>query len=161
MQGVGCMAPVLSRLKAIATSGLTPHQLVLTLCIGGAMGLLPLIWGTSLLCLAIGRLFRLNQLVLQAVNYLLYPVQLALLFPFCKLGAVLFPWGPMHPAGVMLAHSSGPMGGRISFLFWMGLKALAAWLLIVPPVCLLTYLCLVAVFIRKPKTTGGQAKLGA
>ena len=77
--GKRILLPLFSRLQQITGSGLSPRSLAKTVCIGAAIGLMPLVWGSSLLCILVGRWFRLNQLVLQAVNYLLYPVQLVLL----------------------------------------------------------------------------------
>lgn len=133
---------ITQRLKLIAGSGLSPRSMVLTVCIGGAMGLLPLIWGTSLLCLWLGQRFRLNHLVLQSINYLLYPVQLALLVPFCKLGTLLILWGPsIAPDQLLTVHHAGVFSA-LSLLLWLSFKALLAWLITVPPVALLVYLLL-------------------
>ena len=82
---------VINRLPSALTGELTPRKCALTLCVGAALGVMPLLWGTSLLCILLAHFFRLNHGVLQSVNYLLYPLQLALLVPFFKLGVWLFP----------------------------------------------------------------------
>lgn len=132
------MQIVSRRLKDILSSGLTPRKLLATLCIGGALGLMPLVWGTTILCAVAAYVFRLNQVVLQSVNYLLYPLQLALIIPYCRLGARLFPWGPPFPAEILTYVLNG-QGGMIKLFAWATLKAVAAWLLTAPPLALVLY----------------------
>jgi hypothetical protein len=135
---VGLMRIISRRLKDILSSGLTPRKLLATLCIGGALGLLPVVWGTTILCAVAAYVFRLNQVVLQSVNYLLYPLQLVLIIPYCRLGARLFPWGPPFPAEIVTYVLHG-QGGTIKLFAWATLKAVAAWLLTAPPLALVLY----------------------
>jgi len=135
-------------MKVIACSGLTPHKLTQTICIGVALGLLPLIWGTSVLCFWLAHSFRLNHLVLQSINYLLYPLQLALLVPFCKLGLILIPWGPNLQPEQLLSMSLSDLNSLPALIFWLTVKALAAWLVTVPPLVLLAYLILRVTVIK-------------
>jgi len=147
--GRGLKGAVLRRLKAILASGLTPRKLLITLCIGGALGLLPIVWGTTLLCVGVAYVFRLNQVVLQSVNYLFYPLQLALIIPYCRLGARLFPWGPPFPPEIVtyVLHSHG--SGMIKLFAWATLKAVGAWLLTAPPLAFVLYLLVSPVIRRK------------
>jgi hypothetical protein len=132
------MRIVSRHLKAILSSGLTPRKLLATLCIGGALGLMPIVWGTTVLCAVAAYVFRLNQVVLQSVNYLLYPLQLALIIPYCRLGTRLFPWGPPFPAEILTYVLHG-QGGMFKLFAWATLKAVAAWLLTAPPLALALY----------------------
>lgn len=144
--------PIRRHLKLIATSGLSPRSLAQTLCIGGALGVLPLIWGTSFICFWLAHRFRLNHLVLQSINYLLYPAQLALLVPFCKLGLIMIPWGPvMLPDQLSLLLQTG-LSGAIWLLLWLTLKALLAWLVTVPPAAFLVYLLLLGTVVKRRET---------
>jgi len=136
-------------IKALASSGLSPRRLALTLCIGGALGLLPLIWGTSLICLWLAHRFRLNHLVLQSLNYLLYPVQIALLIPFCKLGLLLVPLGPTVLPDQLSHLSEAGLSGAFWLLLWLTLKALLAWLVTVPPAALLVYQILLVTVVKR------------
>lgn len=131
-------APVLKRLQAVMTCGLTSQKLALTLCVGTALGIMPLLWGTSLICLMLAHLFRLNHVALQSVNFMLYPVQLALLLPFFKLGAWLFPWGPPIPPNMFSTLINNP-GSSLHLLGWIVLTSLAAWLVTALPAALLAY----------------------
>lgn len=93
---------VRSLVGTILRSGLTPQKLALTLCLGTALGVMPLLCGSTLLCALLAARFKLNQATMQAVNYCCYPLQLALLLPFCRLGEILFPWGPAVSGEVLL-----------------------------------------------------------
>lgn len=146
-------APVVNRLQSILRCGLTPRKLALTLCIGSALGLMPLLWGTSLICIVLACQFRLNQLVLQSVNYLLFPLQLALLLPFFKLGTVLFPWGPAVPQDIFSLLIQERNLPTLNILLWIMLKSVAAWLVTVIPAALLVYGILLTVTCTNPHTT--------
>jgi uncharacterized protein (DUF2062 family) len=131
--------PVVNRRQTIMKSGLTPRKLALTLCIGTALGIMPLLWGTSLICIVLAHMFRLNHLALQSVNYLFYPMQIVLLVPFCKLGARLFPWGPPVPPDMFSVFLRCPELSAVNILVWVMLKSLTAWLVTVLPAALVAY----------------------
>lgn len=133
-------ASLSARLTNILTSGLSPQQLLLTCCIGFSVGTMPLVWGSSLLCVLLARRLQLNQLVLQSLNYLLYPLQLALLLPFCSLGMRLFPWGPVVPINGLTTLLHSQAENRLLLVLLLNLKALGAWLLAVPPLVGMVYL---------------------
>lgn len=82
------------RLRAALRQGLTPHKLALTLAMGITLGVLPTVWGTSLLCVLAAWMLRLNQPLMQLVNYLVFPLQILLFVPFLQLGQNLFGEGP-------------------------------------------------------------------
>lgn len=129
-------------------------MLTQTLCIGLAMGVLPLIWGTSLICLWLAHRFRLNHLVLQSVNYLLYPLQIALLIPFCKLGLRLIPWGPSLLPDQLSSFTQTNVTGAFSLLLLLTFKALLAWLVTVPPLALVIYCTLLVTVVRWREAAG-------
>jgi uncharacterized protein (DUF2062 family) len=80
------VAPILAQLK----QGITPEKIALTLALGAVLGIFPILGSTTLLCAVIGIWLRLNQPVIQLVNYFVYPVQVALLLPFYRAGESLF-----------------------------------------------------------------------
>jgi len=131
--------PAVKRVKAIMSCGLTPPKLALTLCVGIAFGIIPLVWGASLICFVIAHVFRLNHVVLQSVNYLLWPVQLSLLVPFAKLGARLFTWGLPVPPHIFSTLTQSPGLSSLNILGWLTLKAITAWIVTVLPVILIAY----------------------
>jgi uncharacterized protein (DUF2062 family) len=147
--GRSIASPVVQRARLVMSCGLTPRKLAMTLCLGIAFGIIPLVWGTSLICIVLAQLFRLNHVALQSVNYLLWPVHLALLVPFFKLGAWLFPWGPALPVSVLATALHNPGQFSLNIFGWLTCKALAAWLVTVIPSALLTYMILRATVFKE------------
>jgi hypothetical protein len=141
-----------ARLKTAVTNvmsqGLSPQKLALSVSIGASLGILPVIWGTSVVCSLLAMRFRLNHLCVQAVNYLVYPLQLALLLPFYRMGAWIFRSGPSASAE-MLGHGIGKnFAGELAGIVVATIKAVAAWLLIAPVVAAVLYFTLVPIFAR-------------
>ena len=80
------IAPIVAQLK----QGITPQQIALTLALGAVLGIFPILGATTALCALAGVWLRLNQPLIQLVNYLVYPLQLALLIPLYRAGERLF-----------------------------------------------------------------------
>lgn len=70
--------------------GTSPRQLALTCALGVVIGIFPVLGVTTLICLGLSLLFRLNVVVIQLVNYLAFPLQMVLIFPFIKAGTYIF-----------------------------------------------------------------------
>src|ERR1700721_578399 len=69
--------------------GMSPRRLALTLALGLAIGCIPVVGIPTLVCAALALTLRLNLTAIQAANYLVMPLQLALIVPFCRLGGWL------------------------------------------------------------------------
>ncbi len=151
-------SPVVKRVRAVMSCGLTPRKLALTLCIGIAFGIIPLVWGTSLICIVIAHVFRLNHVALQTVNYLLWPVHLSLLVPFYTLGARLFTWGPPVPQHLISALTLSPGLTSLKIISLITVKAVAAWMVIVLPAALLAYGILRATVLKEISPSAGPMK---
>jgi hypothetical protein len=80
------LAPVVAQLR----QGITPEQIALTLALATVLGIFPILGATTILCGTAALLLRLNQPLIQAANYLLTPLHLALLLPFYRAGETLF-----------------------------------------------------------------------
>ena len=76
-------------------TGITPRHLAWSLAMGVAVGLNPVVGSTTLVCLAVAVVFRLNVVASQITNHLVFPAQLALLFPLLRAGEILFHTGPL------------------------------------------------------------------
>ncbi len=81
---------VIDPVAAQLTQGITPHKIALTIAIGSAIALFPILGTTTLLCLLVGIALRLNQPIIQAVNYLCYPIHLPLIWSMVRAGEWLF-----------------------------------------------------------------------
>ena len=83
--------PVLALLRR----GATPEKLAWSLATGILIGINPLIGSTTILCLLLAFLFRLNIVASQLANHVIYPLQILLVIPFIRLGSAIFHTAPM------------------------------------------------------------------
>lgn len=118
--------------------GLSPEKAALAVALGAWLGIIPALGTTTLLCVAVGWPLRLNQALLLAVNYLVYPLQLALLFPFYGWGSRVF-GGPVLGLGmrVWMQRFRDAPWDLLRQTWWVGVHACVVWaglgLLVVPP----------------------------
>lgn len=111
-------------------AGSSPRRLALALSLAILLGLMPLPWGTSLLCAALALSLRLNLALMQAVNFALYPLQLVLLPPFFYAGASLA--GVPAPGAILslsVLLDLSRMAGTLAPLALAAAGALLLWLL--------------------------------
>ena len=80
---------------ALLRRGASPRRLAWSIALGLLVGINPVLGSTTVLCLGLAVLLRLNVAVSQLVNHLIYPFQLLLLLPFLQLGSDLFHAEPL------------------------------------------------------------------
>ncbi len=132
--------PILAQLK----QGITPEKIALTLALGSVLGVFPIIGATTALCAAVAWRLKLNQPIIQLVNYLLYPVHLLLLLPFYRAGETLFrqPHLPIFSiADLVQRFEAGPLRFFADYGM-VGLYGIVVWCLVAPPVAALLYVIL-------------------
>jgi uncharacterized protein (DUF2062 family) len=136
------MSEILERTKRKAGTwlrqGITPRRLALTLSLGFAVGCIPVVGIPTAVCAGLALVLRLNLPAIQAANYAVMPLQLALIVPFVRLGRWMFAFGPRQSlaAGALLHSSPLTVASQLG---GMAGQALLAWLLIaVPAVALMT-----------------------
>ncbi len=122
-------------LKKFLSCGLSPRKVALTLALGVTIGIMPVLWGTTLLCFAAAFFFRLNQAGILAVNYLVYPLQLALFLIFFRMGDKLFSGGPATTSPWHGGHFCAYLAGAGA----ANIKAIGVWCLIAPPLAAIIY----------------------
>lgn len=66
--------------------GITPERTALTIALGVMLGIFPIFGSTTLLCLGVGLWLKLNQPILQMVNYVVSALQLAMILVFVRIG---------------------------------------------------------------------------
>jgi uncharacterized protein (DUF2062 family) len=79
------LEPLLSELR----QGASPEGLATSAAVATILATIPVFGITTGLCFLAGRLFRLNHVVMQTVNFLSYPLQLFLILPFLRVGETL------------------------------------------------------------------------
>ncbi|HUS25150.1 MAG TPA: DUF2062 domain-containing protein [Candidatus Binatia bacterium] len=128
-------------IRAQLRQGLTTSDIALTLALGATLGLFPIVGATTALCALAALVLRLNQPLMQAVNYALSPLQLLLLIPFYRAGERLFGAAPVpivDVAELARRFAAGPWQfladyGRV------GLYGITVWALLAPAVSLGVY----------------------
>ena len=128
--------PILDLLR----QGVTPEKLALSLALGVVFGVFPALGWTTTLCAILAIVLRLNLPAIQIVNYFMYPVQIALLVPFFRLGEKLFraPHLPLSvPQIYGMIHAS--LWTAIKLLWTTTWHAIVAWALLAPLVVALAY----------------------
>ncbi len=122
------VAPILAQLR----QGITPEKIALTAALGAVIAVFPILGSTTLLCGLVAWGLRLNQPIMQLVNYLCYPLQFVLLLPFYRAGEWFgAPHVSLSIPEMLARFQAGPM----EFIAEFGLVALggiAAWLLVAP-----------------------------
>jgi len=117
----------------LLTQGITPEKIALSLACGVVLGVFPALGWTTLLCFAVAVWFRLNVPAMQLVNYLVYPLQLALLVPFIKAGEWLFR-APKLAISLpqILAMVKADVWHAITALWTATMHAIVVWALVAP-----------------------------
>ena len=137
--------PILALLK----EGVTPEKMALSLALGIALGVFPALGWTTALCAAAALLLRLNLAAIQIVNYFMYPVQIALIIPFFRMGERLFHAQHLAlsvPQLYGMIHAN--LGGAIRALWATTWHAMVVWCLMAPFFVALAYLILTPVLRR-------------
>ena len=141
-----------NRVESWLRQGISPRRLALTLALGFAIGCIPVIGVPTALCLVVALGLRLNIPAIQAANYAAMPLQVALIFPFVRLGAWMFTSQQslntsLHQSPAKLLWASGSIAG----------EALAAWLVTAIPMVILMTVVLTALLRKVPAIACAEA----
>jgi uncharacterized protein (DUF2062 family) len=127
---------------------MSPETIARSIAVGSVLGVFPVFGCPTLLCSAAAVALRLNLPAIQTVNYLVYPLQIALLAPFAQLGAQWFHGHPAGPPVSALLHAN--LGAAFVGLGATALHAVAAWFCICVPAGVMLYGCLACLLRRCP-----------
>src|SRR4029077_2424647 len=121
--------PILELLR----QGITAEKIALSVALGAALGIFPAIGLSTTLCAVAALFFRLNLPAIQIVNYFVYPLQIALLLPFFRLGEKLF-HAPHLPISVEQIHAMirADVWQAMRLLWTTKWHAIAVWCLMAP-----------------------------
>ena len=133
----------------LLTQGIAPEKIALSIAIGLVVGVFPALGWTTLLCLLVALWLKLNIPAMQLVNYLAYPLQLALLVPFIRAGEFLFR-APRMPLSLplILGMVKANVWHAITALWGETVHAIVVWMLIAPVAVWVIYRVLAPV-VRK------------
>lgn len=119
-----------------ALRNMSPEAVASVVALGVVFGVFPAPLCPTLLCALAALVLRLNPPAIQLVNYLVYPLQIALAAPFITLGSWLFRTAP----GPATAHAA--VWRTASAVWTAGAHAAAAWFCVCAPLGACLYLAL-------------------
>lgn len=154
------IAPLVVQLR----QGTTPRTIAVTLAAGAVLSVFPILGSTTILCAVVAAVFGLNQPLIQTVNYLLYPAQIALLFPLYRAGEWLFrqPPVPLFSLTELTARFWNSPGQFFVDYGLVAVYGIVAWALIALPVFAVLVLVLhapirsLAARMRRPGVSTGS-----
>ena len=120
-------------LVAQLTQGITPEKIALTLAVGSAVAVFPILGTSTLLCFIAAWALKLNQPITQLINQACWPVHVPVIYLCVRFGEKLFGTTPVHFHIREMGHQFWAEPGR--FLHDFGstaLHAVTAWLVIAP-----------------------------
>ncbi len=115
------------------TQGVTPKKVALTIAVGSALALFPIMGTTTTLCALAGILLGLNQPIIQSVNGLCIFIYFPLIAAFVRLGEILA--GTSHASLDVPLMASLLMHHPVLFLHQFGstaLHAVVGWAVVAP-----------------------------
>jgi uncharacterized protein (DUF2062 family) len=136
--------------KKLLSYGTSPSKIAITITLGMMFGTIP-IWGVSTIILAaIALLLRLNMVIIQLANYLVYPIQLLLYLPFLKLGGILSS-KQAHTLsyGSIMQFAKTGWTTALAELGTLHLWGLIIWLIFWLPLSVLSYSLLLKIINKK------------
>ncbi len=105
---------------ALLRMGATPEKLAWSLAVGLLIGVNPILGSTTLLCLAVAFIFRLNVAASQIGNHIVYPLELLLVIPLIHLGSILFHTDPipLSPKSLLASARTNPIALTRQLWHW-------------------------------------------
>ena len=127
-------------IKKLLGEGISPKKISLCIALGIALGIFPVLGSTTLLCAVAAVALKLNLPAIQAVNYLVYPLQIILLAPFYSAGSWLFRDQslPMIQENIIDLLKKD-FWGSMANLWDLTIYAILIWLMISPFLILILY----------------------
>jgi uncharacterized protein (DUF2062 family) len=140
----------------LLTQGITAEKIAFSIAFAAVLGVFPALGWTTLLCFAVAVWLRLNVPAMQLVNYLVYPLQLALLVPFLRAGEWLFR-APKLAISLpqILAMVKADVWHAITSLWVATMHAIVVWAL-VAPVTVWGIYCVLAPAVRGLARVSGK-----
>jgi uncharacterized protein (DUF2062 family) len=134
--------------------GITPQKISLTLALGVTLGIFPILGATTLLCFVAGLCLKLNQPIIQMVNYLVYALQLVMILFFVRVGEFVMHATPVSFSIPELFRKFHESPREFFREFGMtGVHGIVGWLLIAPFVAALLYFILLPLMKKLARVT--------
>jgi uncharacterized protein (DUF2062 family) len=99
--------------------GASPEKLAWSLALGLLIGINPILGSTTILCLVLAFVFRLNIAASQIGNHIVYPLELVLIIPLIRIASRIFRTAPMPLSAKELLHAAHENPLAISRQLWL------------------------------------------
>ncbi|MEK9629821.1 MAG: DUF2062 domain-containing protein [Nitrospinota bacterium] len=141
--------PLVSLLK----QGVDPSRLSLALSSGAVIGVFPILGIATVACTGVAAFYRLNLPAIQLANYLAFPMQIILFFPFLYIGEALTGnyLDEITEAKLMETFDLGIVGA-VQELTQYFILACIGWVLALVPLFVILYFALKRVAVRLQST---------
>ena len=144
---------MIARLKELLLGqlrqGLSPRDCSRAVATGLTIGVFPILGCSTLLNTLCAHRWRLNQPIVQSLNWICGPLKLALIFPFLRLGEWLF---HAEPFSLSLSEFSrrfyADTAATLLEFGWTFVHALTGWLCCVPVIYLMLQVATMALIRR-------------
>ena len=141
--------PIFDQLK----QGVTPKKMAQSIAFGAVLGTMPILGVTTSLCVLAAFIFKLNHVAIQTVNYVAYPIQIALIIPYIRMGEWIFKQPPAALNIITIAKEfQEHFGQAFSKYIFLGLMGFSAWLIFAPIVFTIIYTTFNYLFNLKMKS---------
>jgi uncharacterized protein (DUF2062 family) len=148
---------VIRPIQRLLLQGITPQKIALTIALGIVLGVFPVMGSTSLLCAGAAIALRLNLPAIQAVNYVMYPLQLLLIVPFIRSGEfILRAQRTTLTLKQMVALLHDGFLPAMHTLWILALQGIVAWLLIAPAAIALLYFASLSITRRAARMAAAR-----
>lgn len=136
--------------RALLTQGVTPDKLSATFAVGTAASLFPFLGFTTTFNILLGLWFRMNQPLLQVINYLLTPLHLVMILVYVRVGEWIWFAHDEHfsVADMLRSFHELSVEDFLRRFAWAGVHAFTAWALSVPLIIGVLYYALRPVLRR-------------
>lgn len=148
---------VLQKLRAFLKQGTSPQQLAASVSLGVFLGIFPMLGVTTWVSTAIALRWKLNLPLMLTLLYLAWPIQVALIIPFLRLGEWVceVPAFPLSPGKLQAAFETDFFSAVKKF--WdANLYAITGWAMVAVPLGLLSYFLLAQIFQRAMRRKGAS-----
>lgn len=144
--------------------GVTPQKIALTIALGFTLGIFPILGATTALCAVAGAWLKLNQPVIQTMNWAASLIQLSLILVFVRIGEWIMraPHVSFSVPELLQRFHQDPLKFMQQFAM-TGVHGIVAWLFVAPFVGVAIYAVLLALLrkfasLKAPLTNSHYAK---
>jgi hypothetical protein len=124
---------VIELIVAQLKQGITPAKIALTIALGITLGVFPILGATTVLCAIFGVWLKLNQPIIQFINWAISALQLSLILIFVRIGEWLMRAERVTFSVPELIKKFDASPGKFMHEFGMtGVHGIAGWALVAP-----------------------------